>query len=222
MIAAAAVMPILIAGCGQGSETAAPSAGSSARPPSDSQSANPRVSESPTQTAAGAAADESMGVTAVQWPGDLASAERLFARMPSEVAGMAGRQPRSYGPSAAIVYGSMRNGATAWVMGTDKELKEPTGVLAVMFGLGLACKEGTYAGTAPPSRWGGGPDIDRKHAYDPDKGAWWFSCTIDGAEGDPQHTGHAVGWVSGDLGWLTTSPDKETARALTTALIAAR
>lgn len=222
MVIAAAVMPVLMSGCGQGSEGVSRSADASARPSTDNQSDEPKISDSPTQTAPGASADESMGVDAVQWPGDLANAKKLFARMPNELAGMPGRQPKFYGPSAGIVYGPMQDGAMAWVMGTDKQVKDPTSVLAVMFGLGLACKKGTYAGTAPPSRWGGGPDMDREHQYDPGKGAWWFSCTIDGAEGDPQYTGHAVGWVSGDLGWLTTSPDKKTARALTKALIAAR
>ena len=53
---------------------------------------------------------------------------------------------------------------------------------------------------------GGTPDIGRKGASGPEDGLWWFSCTF---EGEPaRYTGHAIGWVSGDLAWLVTSPDK--------------
>jgi hypothetical protein len=88
--------------------------------------------------------------------------------------------------------------------------------------MGFACKKGTYVGTAPQSRFGGGPDFGQRGTFDPDKGVWWFSCTIDGAEGDPRFTGHALGWVSGELGYLITSPDKRTARGVVQAMIDAR
>ena len=42
-----------------------------------------------------------------------------------------------------------RAASLAWVMSTDKEVKEPEAALAVMFGMRSACKKDTYVGTAP-------------------------------------------------------------------------
>ena len=36
------------------------------------------------------------------------------------------------------------------------------------------------------------------------------------------YTGHAVGWVSGDLAWLVTTPDKATTKATLAAMKSAR
>ena len=37
--------------------------------------------------------------------------------------------------------------------------------------------------------------------------------------GEPKtFTGHAIGWVSGDLAWLVTSPDKTTSKATLAAM----
>ena len=53
------------------------------------------------------------------------------------------------GPYAGVSYGpGNKGGILAWVMGTDKEVREPEAALAVMFGMQLACKKGTYVGTA--------------------------------------------------------------------------
>jgi len=46
----------------------------------------------------------------------------------------------------------------------------------------------------------------------------WFSCEIDGAEGDDNFTGYAVGWTSKHLAWLVVGPDKETTRTAVEAL----
>lgn len=46
----------------------------------------------------------------------------------------------------------------------------------------------------------------------------WFSCAIDGAEGDEDLTGHAVGWTSGETAWLVVAKDKAAAASLVDAL----
>jgi hypothetical protein len=42
----------------------------------------------------------------------------------------------------------------------------------------------------------------------------WFSCKIDGAEGDDNFKGHAVGWTSKKAAWLVIAKDEKTARSL--------
>ncbi len=84
-----------------------------------------------------------------------------------------------------------------------------------MFGLGLGCAKGSYRGTAPrPSYSGGGPAVTRK----PLTRNVWFSCTIDGAEGDDSFTGNAVGWTSHQTAWLVVGQDKRTTQAIVDAL----
>lgn len=144
----------------------------------------------------------------------------MFDRMPDEIADMRVKRPRFYGAATGVVYGPNDRGITAWVQAPDKEMAEARMNLAVMFGMQLACRRGTYAGTAAQSRWGGGPDIDRKGEFGPDDGLWWFSCTFIAGE-SRTFTGHAIGWVSGDLAWLVTTPDKETARLTIEAMIQA-
>jgi hypothetical protein len=46
----------------------------------------------------------------------------------------------------------------------------------------------------------------------------WFSCTIDGAEGDDSFTGHAVGWTSDKNACLVIGQDLKTPQALVSAL----
>lgn len=162
------------------------------------------------------------GVEEVEWPEDLAGAQALFDRMPERLLGDELRRPKYFGGSAGVSYGPLRGNATpsAWVMQTDDEIPDATAALSVMFGMTLACDKDTYRGTAPQGPYGGGPDADRSGDY-PGPQLWWFSCTIDGAEGAPKFTGHALGWASGDLGWLVTTGDRDTTEALAKALISA-
>jgi hypothetical protein len=46
----------------------------------------------------------------------------------------------------------------------------------------------------------------------------WFSCIIDGAEGDDNFTGQAVGWTSKKTAWLVVADTQTTARNLVQAL----
>lgn len=211
---------LFTSGCGR-ADDAAPS-GSSTGPSAATDKAAVPATPSATTIAPSQGAARAMGVDVVRWPTTIAAAKPLFKRMPDRIAGWPARRPDFFGPTAGVVYGPGDRGATAYAMSTDKQVKDPTAVLAFMFGMGLACKKGSYAGTAPSSQYGGGPDIDRHNTFDPNKRAWWFSCTIDGAEGDPKFTGHALGWVSGDLGWLVTTPKPRITRAVAAALIATR
>jgi hypothetical protein len=42
---------------------------------------------------------------------------------------------------------------------------------------------------------------------------------VDGAEGAPNFRAYAVGWTSGDLGWLTVTPDERTSRHLLAVMV---
>jgi hypothetical protein len=87
--------------------------------------------------------------------------------------------------------------------------------LSAMFGLGLGCAKGSYRGTAPrPSYSGGGPAVTSK----PLTRNVWFSCAIDGAEGDDSFMGKAVGWTSHQTAWLVVGQDKGTTQAIVDAL----
>jgi hypothetical protein len=191
----------------------------------DSTSAAPSATPSQTRSAdAGGTSTsvEAMGIDTVEWPGTLPDAEALFNRMPDQLAGVPVKRWRAGGRSTGVAYGPAQDGATAWVMSTTKATKTPERTLAVMFGPGVACEKGTYSGTVPQAPYGGGPapEMDNTAA-----GVLpWYACTIEigAAEGDSTRRAHAVGWVSGDLGWLTTSPDEQTAESLIKALVAAR
>ena len=203
-----AALTLAIAGCGQ-TDAGETSAAASATSP---KSAEAKPGD------AGSTA-EAMGIDSVEWPGKLPEADALFDRMPDELSGVPVKRWRASGTSTGVVYGSSGKGATAWVMGPTKGAKTPESALAVMFGLGLDCKKGTYTGTASESPYGGGPA--RQVNGRAGDGMWWFACTMvtGGAEGDAVRTGHAVGWVSDDLAYLTTSPDQRTAESLIEALI---
>jgi hypothetical protein len=116
-----------------------------------------------------------------------------------------------------VFYGEGASGITAYAMGTDADLKDPVDNLAAMFGMGMVCADGTYAGTAAQSPWGGGPDVNRDGAFAADDDMWWFSCDFEAGEAEP-FTGHAIGWVSGELAWLVTAPDEDTTEMTITAL----
>jgi hypothetical protein len=163
-----------------------------------------------------------MDIDTIDWPKDVEGARALFKRMPEQLVGMRLSRPHFYGNATGVVYRVGNKSAEAWVMGTDQSVKDSKSALAVMFGMGRACEKGTYAGTAIPMPGGYGPGIAAGHAASPGEDLWWFSCAVDGAEGDPKFTGHAVGWVSGDIGWLTVSPDERIAQSVIEALIKAR
>jgi hypothetical protein len=208
----ACALTLVLVGCGQTDDGDSTSAERAATSPQTSS----------TDTSDARSSDEAMGIDAVAWPSTLQDAEALFDRMPDQLAGVPVKRWKAGGTATGIAYGPAQDGATAWVMSTTKATKTPERTLAVMFGPGVACEKGTYSGTVPEAPYGGGPALEVDGMAG--EGVPWYACTIatGGAEGDSRRTAHAVGWVSGELGWLTTSPDERTADSLIQALIAAR
>jgi hypothetical protein len=95
------------------------------------------------------------------------------------------------------------------------ERESANNLLSAAFGLVFACTKDSYRGTAPrPSYPQGGPAVTKK----PLSSDVWFSCTVDGAEGDEQFTGQAVGWTSKKTAWLVVADSPSTARDLVDAL----
>jgi hypothetical protein len=84
-------------------------------------------------------------------------------------------------------------------------------LVAARFGLVFAWSKNSYRGNALPSP-------DNGYAEIPAGEPVWFSCAVDGAEGDEDYKAHAAGWTSGKTAWLVVAPDSKTVRSLITAL----
>jgi hypothetical protein len=79
------------------------------------------------------------------------------------------------------------------------ELFSANNQLSTAFGVGYGYAKGSYRGTATrPAYPQGGPGVTNKRITKP----VWFSCSINGAEGDDHLTGQAVGWTSKKTAWL--------------------
>ena len=161
-----------------------------------------------------------------KWPGDRKGVQALLDQMPERLAGkpMTGR-PMSDGTYAQVVYGPPNKGGIAVsVTSPGNEVKDPRTNLSVTFGMGSVCSKDSYVGTAPylkgaTSRWGI-PGWEARGSSAPDD-LWWFTCNFMAGD-DMTFTGHAIGWVSGDLAWLVTTPDKATTKATLAAMKSAR
>ena len=95
------------------------------------------------------------------------------------------------------------------------QLESANNQLSAAFGLVFGCTKDSYRGTAPrPSYPQGAPGVTKK----PLSSDVWFSCTIDGVEGDDNFTGQAVGWTSKKTAWLVVADSQRTARELVEAL----
>ena len=170
---------------------------------------------SPDASGAGGSGSPSLGVDSVAWPRDLDGAGRLLASLPPV---LAGQERELYLPppeeDVDLVGASYGDSASLTVAGELTVEGASSPALPAMFGLMYGCAEGSYAGTAPgPAEPGGGPDI----AAASPPGPVWFSCTVDGAEGDEDFAGHALGWTSGATSWLVVARDPEGLRALVAA-----
>ena len=118
---------------------------------------------------------------------------------------------------AGVSYGSLGSVAVFEEYTTDDTasgkpaVMSASSLLSASFGLMYGCAKGTYHGTAPhPMYPHGGPGMSEH----PLKRPTWFSCRIDGAEGDESFSGYAVGWTSKKTAWLVVAKDEKTARAL--------
>ena len=179
--------------------------------------ATPPSSETPSpsdtagrRTASQDAANDPYNIAAGEWAVDNDGATEFYDDMPATFQGWKVKYPHYYGPSTGVEYGPVNTGITAWSMAADKTVPDAKAALAVMFGMGMACDKATYRGTAEPERGRLVPSFGSDAKVDP----WWFACEVAGAEGAPNYRAYAVGWTSGDLGWLTVTPDAQTSREL--------
>jgi hypothetical protein len=147
--------------------------------------------------------------------------------MPKTLGGKAGEVSYTSGDrddparDAGVSYGSLGSVTVFEEYATDDTGSGKPGVmsastlLSASFGLMYGCAKGTYHGTAPrPMYPHGGPGMSEQ----PLKRPSWFSCRIDGAEGDDSFSGYAVGWPSKKTAWLVVAKDEKTARLLMAAL----
>jgi hypothetical protein len=203
-VAATALALLAFTGCGaadQSRDSAAPSSAETARPSGASSEA---------------AVPDPYHIGAADWAVDLEGAREFYAEMPATFQGGPVRHPGGEdGSSPGVTYGPVNTGVSAYSMETDEEIPDAKAVLAAMFGLGMVCDKATYRGTAEPIRGGLIPGFGSGEDIDP----WWFACQVDGAEGAPNFRAYAVGWTSGDLGWLTVTPDERTSRELLAVMV---
>ena len=222
------LVALLLTGCGDAG-TASPAATSAPSParttvesPASSAPAPTRARTTPASTPE-ESFGPSFGVDAVRWPGTLRDARGVLKKMPKAHGGhprLLNVDPRDK-EFATVTYGETDSVTVSGEYVTKDtadgkpELFSANNQLSAMFGLGLGCARGSYRGTAPrPSYSGGGPGVTQK----PLSKDVWFSCTIDGAEGDESFTGEAVGWTSKKTAWLVVAKDKPAIQATVAAL----
>ena len=227
-VAPVAVIAVLLAGCGSG-DTATPVATPSVTAPATSSA--PADRESPTPSEASPTWDTSgpsFGVDRVQWPATAKGAYQLMKSLPKTLGGESlkvGYQrggEEGSGPEAFATYGNDVAGLTVAdeFMTNDTESGEPElfsadDQLAASFGLVFGCVKKSYRGTIKPLHGGYGPGFGSSKKSSE---RMWFSCKIDGAEGDDNFKGHAVGWTSKKAAWLVIAKDEKTTRSLISGL----
>jgi hypothetical protein len=222
----------LLAACG-GDQTAGPPAGpvssttpsSSATPSSSTSASRPTsASPSPSPSAAGGWTSDgpSFGVDRTRWPTTANDAKPVLDRLPKTLAGQrlqtyaSGAEP-GRGATAGALYGEK-----VMLTVSDEYISEDTAdgsrtlmsarhLIAARFGLVFACSKNSYRGNALPSPGKGFADIPAGEPV-------WFSCAVDGAEGDDSYEAHAAGWTSGKTAWVVVAPDSKTVRSLINAL----
>lgn len=217
---------LALAGCAS-SETAAPEptpTGSTPTAGATQTVATPTGPASSPSAGGGSgwsAAGPSFGVDRAAWPRRVKDTRRVLDGLPASFAGHRKNTTLSGGgedggPEAVADYGddvaltvSEEYSSTDTADGKP-QLMTARQLLAANFMLGLACDQSTYQGNALPREDGSFP---RAAADEP----VWFSCAVDGAEGDEDYQAHAVGWTSGKTAWLALAPDSETLRSLVTA-----
>lgn len=199
-----AIVVLALGGCGstdRAPEAGAPSSSGTPSPSGDSPETN---------------APDPYRIAAADWPVDLDGATDFYDQMPARFHGLPAKRPGGeFGSSAGVLYGPVNTGVSAYSMEADAEVPDAKAVLAAMFGIGMVCDKATYRGSAEPMRGGLIPGFGSGEEVDP----WWFACEVDGAEGAPNFRAYAVGWTSGDLGWLTVTPDERISRELLAVMV---
>jgi len=125
-----------------------------------------------------------------------------------------------FGAESVAVYGDVASlSVTEEYITRDTESGKPElftapDLLAAGFGLVYGCAKKSYQGTIKPLPGGLGPASSKKKSSKP----LWFSCRIDGAEGDEDFKGHAVGWTSKKAAWLVIAANEKLARSVVSGL----
>ena len=213
---------MLLAGCG-GTDTAMPAAPSVTVSEASPTLASERV---PAPDSSGPSSWDtsgpSFGVDRVVWPADAEGAYRLLIALPQTFRGEAldvYYQPaeEEYGATAGAQYGQAQSiSVLDEYVSSDTESGEPElftadQLLAASFGLLYGCAKKSYRGTIEPLEGGFAPGFGSSPRSSKPR---WFSCRIDGAEGDDNFKGHAVGWTSKKAAWLVVAEDEKAARSL--------
>lgn len=217
---------MVLAGCaGDGTATPGRTPTEPPRAPQPAPTAATTAGSAPSPSATGSsgwtADGPSFGVDRVSWPTTVKGTRALLDGLPRTFAGhrketTVSRGEEDTGPQAIADYSddialtiSEEYSSTDTADGKPQRMTARQ-LLAANFMLGLACDESTYHGNALPREDGSYPTTSAKEPV-------WFSCAVDGAEGDENYTAHAVGWTSGKTAWLALAPDSETLRSLITA-----
>ena len=157
-----------------------------------------------------------LGVDVVDWPTTFAAASTLLRGLPPQIRGVQGgpyprRQPivAQYGEDYYLEL----------FLTDDNFGSSPLETLVGVFDFEFPrCVAGTYAGTIPTID-GTGPHVPRGGRTPPVQPTW-FSCRL-APTGPRAFMGNAVGWVSGNVGWLATARNQHEVQALVSALTAA-
>ena len=178
----------------------------------------------------------SFGVDETTWPESMDGARVALDALPEQLAGESRRMMPSPADEPEDDYVSASYGEIVSVLVSDDAITgdavddsgEPADAgaapprtvigaqrkLAVLFGLGYGCAPGTYAGNVAEEVLFGRPELEQDETSE----RVWFSCDVDGAEGDEDFSAKAVGWTSSRTAWLVIARDDAAARSLITSL----
>jgi hypothetical protein len=223
-VAPAVVLAMLLSGCGSArtATPAEPAPGVSDAPSASTSEPSEREREaatSPVQPHRDTSGS-SFGVDRVHWPATAKGAYKLMNALPQTLSGEPleltyQRGEEEFGAEANAQYGDRASLSVAdEYVTSDTESGKPElfssgDLLAARFGLVFGCAKRSYRGTIKPLDGGLGPGFgSSRESSKP----MWFSCEIEGAEGDDNFTGFAVGWTSAKAAWLVIADDKKKAR----------
>lgn len=181
------------------------------------------------------AAGPSFGVDETTWPESMDGARASLNALPERLAGETRRLMPSPGDEPEDDYAAASYGEVASVIVSDDVItgdavdasgEQADGAvpprtvvgaqrkLGVLFGLGYGCAPDSYAGNVAAEALFGRPELEQDRTSE----QVWFSCDVDGAEGDEDFSARAVGWTSSRTAWLVIARDDATARSLIASL----
>jgi hypothetical protein len=227
-----AVLSVVLTGCGA-TDAGAPAAPVSKVPaaPTSEPAPAPAPANKSEHSAQLDTSGPSFGVDRTMWPATAKSAYKLLNSLPQSLHGEAldvsyepADKEEGFGASAEASYGeAISISVFDEYVTRDTESREPElfavdKLLAADFGLVYGCAKGSYRGTI--KRSGDGPGFQSAKGKSASASQpMWFSCKIDGAEGNENFKGHAVGWTSKKAAWLVIAEDDKAARSLIAGLV---